>query len=211
MRSYLAAQPRHPSLVLGPILSGCAVAGCGSSDEIVVEVEPPLQAARISSYTGWFPGPWHQEAWIRLADGVALGEVVDLSVFGGLHPGMGLAEATAALGSPAGERSDYRGDDWTYWSTGEGWVELSCRRDCSGSDCTDFYWDLRARPNDLSAPALLHPSAVAVVSAGEETKPEVEYRSVRLSSSDYEEHIDLDLVSRWGRYVRWWHGHHRCG
>ena len=197
------SQPRHPSLLLGLILSGCAVTGCGSSDDIVVEVEPPLQAARISSYTGWFPGPWHQEAWIRLAEGVELGAVVDLSAFGGLRPGMGIAEATAALGPPAGERRDYRGDEWTYWATPKGWVELSCRQDCSGSNCGDPYWDLRARPEDLSASALFHPSVVAVVSVGEHSKPEVEYRAVHAGLSDYQETVELVTVSRWGRYLRW--------
>lgn len=201
-----------PALLLGSmLLIGCDLPEMnGSSEEIVVEVEPPLHSARISSYTGFFPGPWHQEIWVELAEGVELGEVVDLSVFGGVHPGMGLDDAIAALGPPAGQRTDYREDKWNYWTTAYGTVELSCREDCSGFLCTDPYWDLRARPDNFSAAALLHPSVAALVARGEESKPEGEYRAVHLSLWDSEEMAGLVLVSRWERYLRWWHGNQPC-
>lgn len=199
------------SLAASVLLIGCDLPEMnGSSEEIVINVEAPLRSARIRSYTGFFDGPWHQEIWVELEQGVDLAEVIDLSVFAGLRPGMGLDDATAILGPPGSRRNDYREDEWSYWLTEHGTVELACREDCSGLLCTDAYWDLHARLDEYSPPTLFHPSVAALVAKGEASKPEVEFRAVRLRRPDSREKAGVVLVSRWERSIRWWDGYHRC-
>ncbi len=193
---------------LGGTLAILVLVACGSHDEIQPEVRAPLGSARISSYTGWFPGPWHQEVWVRLQPRVELSDVADLRVFGPLRPGMSLEEARAAAGEPTGRSTDYRGTVWSHWSNEYGTAQVGCVESCSGSDCFTS-WELQAYPKHRRR--VFDPSVADVVKQAVERKPEVEYRAVHVGTSEHAQTLTLILESQWGEYLRWGGPGAECG
>ncbi|HYG62674.1 MAG TPA: hypothetical protein VEL74_08835 [Thermoanaerobaculia bacterium] len=178
------------------------LAACGSSEEAELDVAPPLATARISSYTGWFPGPWRQEIWIRLDEGVELSEVAQLSVFGKLRPGMSLGEAVAVAGRPAGQSTDPRGTRWSHWFSGSDSVQVGCVESCSGDDCFSS-WELRAQGSGLSPEGIFIPAIVEILQQAEASRPKVGYRAIHVATQDASHRLTLELPSRRGRALSW--------
>lgn len=179
-----------------------ALAACGSSEDLSLEVVPPLRSARVSSYTGWFPGPWHQEISIELEPGVAHSQVADLRVFGALRPGMTLDQAESVEGEPDGESVDRRGTRWKTWRNDFGEAQVGCVESCSSSNCASV-WRLRAFPGERAYSSVFNPPISTIVAQAVAQRPTVEYRSVSVDTYKHESKLSLVMESKSEEYL-WW-------
>jgi len=109
-------------------------------------VAPPIQSASI----------YGNELSVKLVDGVKLGDVVDMSVFGQFEPDVPITEVQAKHGKPESERTDHRGRFYTYNSP-KAKVEIAHEQSSSGvGDATWTKWAVYAYPAETTASKLFH-------------------------------------------------------
>ncbi len=187
-----------------PALPFCLVliASCGDRKVLHPTVEAPLLNARVSNYTGWFPGPWHQEIFIRLQEGTSISDVADLRVFESLRPGMSLNEAIDARGEPSQRSRPLEKLSWGIWRNDFGASKVTCVKSCSGSECFTS-WRLHAYPEPKIPAQLFVSQIVEVIRQAEELYPDVKYRAIHIREYAASSSLGLVIESDWEEYMYW--------
>lgn len=174
------------SLVAAAVVLG----GCTDSLQYEEPAKPPLKTLFHSG----------DSLVVTLADSMHLAQLVDLSVFGPLRPGMTADMAKAAAGEPeAVETRDYV--TFYRWRTAKGVVEVSQEQADDSVDPAVKVWRLRAFPSPPHASALLDRRIVAVV------EPTVEFVTVNSATEGLVCSLGPGgsvVSARWRRLSEWY-------
>lgn len=169
----------------------------------------------LSDY-GWLGLKKSQSIDVQLAETALLQDVVDLSIFGHLRPGMNHREAMAAEGPPESEFRDSEGQLWHVYRPAGVAIHVGCP--CIGSGEWDeiCVWRLRAPLPDSLVSQFLKSGAISLLQRGRREKPEVGYREISIRTTDGER-VDLTLDRANGQVpsLSWLNGrdqwkHGRC-
>jgi hypothetical protein len=179
---------RHHTI--GLVAAAAILGGCMDSLQYEEPAKPPLKTLFHSG----------DSLVITLADSVHLAQLVDLSVFGPLRPGMTADRAKAAAGEPeAVETRDYV--TFYRWRTARGVVEVSQEQADDSVDPDVKVWRLRAFPSPPHSSALLDRRIVAVIG------PKVEFVTVNSATEGLVCSLGPGgsvVSARWRRLSEWY-------
>jgi hypothetical protein len=177
--------------------------GCGGfSEEIPLQASGRIQHAAIKTY-GWSRSALAQDVDVTLAKGVALDDVVDMSVFGTLVPGSTHDDAERKLGKPSRTWTDEWGESWYVYELPNASVEVGCQYYTSGGTPSACDWKLRAIPKTPANTLLRESQLSEYLRRAVEAHPRVLPRGFEIRTADGQQIIQLFLESRIGSGVYW--------
>lgn len=165
------------------------VTACGVHNDMTVPTSFPFSVCRIKTF-GWSRSlGLAQEVWVTLDPKASLQDVVDLSIFGSLRPGMSDKEAIQIMGLPSRTTSDRWGETWLSYDRPAGTLTLGCSYESSGDIPDGCTWRLEASTSQSQNDRLFHPELLRFMSIARRVPDEVEWRALHIHTASKEQFV----------------------